>query len=547
MKKKGFTLVELLAVIAILAILVVIVLPNVMYLFNKAKRQSFETETKEVYKLAQQKWMTESMLATEDKHYARTSSGDCLDALDMTGRNEFEYYIRIDKSGNIIKLYTYDGTYQYMYDGPGLKIEDIQDAIQISKMDPPKEVKITCNNAKLASNPPANPGDYMMAGFTGGDTTNYLRTNIQKQNIEKITIVMSLEGHTANGTDCWDVSVGETGAVLLWSTDADNNGLYELTIGSNGIIFLSSGANLFYYLSNLKTIEGMQYLDTSLVTTMENMFYYNPSLTTVDVSNFDTSNVTNMSQMFMGCSSLAPLDVSNFDTSKVTNMASMFQQCSNLEELKINNFNTSNVTTMFRMFSNCSKLTSLDLSSFDTSKVTNMHGMFNSCTKLTSLNLSSFNTSEVTTMSNMFMGCSEFTSLDLSSFNTSKVRDMSNMLANCTNLVSVNLSSFNTPNLTNIGQMFVYCPNLISVDLSSFTTSNMASLRLTFFGCKNLATIYVSSDFNVTDSVDSTNIFYNCPKLVGGAGTTWSSSHIEGDYAHIDGGTSNPGYFTLKQ
>ena len=37
--KKGFTLVELLAVIAILAILVIIALPNVMGMFNEAKKK----------------------------------------------------------------------------------------------------------------------------------------------------------------------------------------------------------------------------------------------------------------------------------------------------------------------------------------------------------------------------------------------------------------------------------------------------------------------------------------------------------------------------
>ena len=48
-KKKGFTLVELLAVIAILAILVIIALPNVIKMYNNAKRSSFLTEAKEVF------------------------------------------------------------------------------------------------------------------------------------------------------------------------------------------------------------------------------------------------------------------------------------------------------------------------------------------------------------------------------------------------------------------------------------------------------------------------------------------------------------------
>lgn len=41
MNKRGFTLVELLAVIAILALLVIIALPNVLSMFNNAKKIYF--------------------------------------------------------------------------------------------------------------------------------------------------------------------------------------------------------------------------------------------------------------------------------------------------------------------------------------------------------------------------------------------------------------------------------------------------------------------------------------------------------------------------
>jgi hypothetical protein len=33
---------------------------------------------------------------------------------------------------------------------------------------------------------------------------------------------------------------------------------------------------------------------------------------------------------------------------------------------------------------------------------------------------------------------------------------------------------------------------------------------------------------------------------VGGQGTTYDPAHVGCDYAHIDGGSSNPGYFTDK-
>ena len=40
-------------------------------------------------------------------------------------------------------------------------------------------------------------------------------------------------------------------------------------------------------------------------------------------------------------------------------------------------------------------------------------------------------------------------------------------------------------------------------------------------------------------------MFANCTSLVGGAGTAWNASNpTDKTYAHIDGGLSNPGYFS---
>ena len=55
MKKKGFTLVELLAVIAILAILVIVAMPNVLGMFNQAKSSTFVTEVQEYLNAASTK------------------------------------------------------------------------------------------------------------------------------------------------------------------------------------------------------------------------------------------------------------------------------------------------------------------------------------------------------------------------------------------------------------------------------------------------------------------------------------------------------------
>ena len=284
------------------------------------------------------------------------------------------------------------------------------------------------------------------------------------------------------------------------------------------VVFLPSFAvikpqslkGLFRYLTELSEIEGLQYINTSEVTNMSNMFN-GCAVTSLDVSHFNTSNVTDMSGMF-GCGNLTSLDVSNFNTSNVTDMGEMFYACRSLTSLDVSNFNTSKVTDMSSMFSSCSSLTSLDVSNFNTSNVTDMHGMFSGCGILTSLDVSNFNTSNVTSMRTMFLGCSSLTSLDVSNFNTSNVTDMSYMFDGCSSLTSLDLSSFNTENVTYMSSMFSGCRSLTSLDVSNFNTSNVTDMRSMFRDCSNLTSLDVSN-FNTINVTDMSGIFRSCRKL----------------------------------
>jgi len=175
-----------------------------------------------------------------------------------------------------------------------------------------------------------------------------------------------------------------------------------------------------------------------------------------------------------------------------------------------------------------------------------MSWMFCRCNKLTSLDVSHFNTSKVTYMSSMFNDCSNLTNLDLSSFNTSKVYNIHEMFEGCSSLTSLDLSSFNTANLINMDFMFIGCSSLTKLDLSSFNTANVKYMYALFYDCSNLQTIYVGEGWSTAAVDDSRDMFFNCNSLVGGQGTTYNSSHIDKTYAHVDGGPSNPGYFTAK-
>ena len=83
----------------------------------------------------------------------------------------------------------------------------------------------------------------------------------------------------------------------------------------------------------LKSIEGLEHLNTTEVRDMKMMFFYCESLTALDLSHFDCSKVKDMSRMFEGCQSLTNLNLSNFDTVKVTNLWGMFKGCQSLTDL----------------------------------------------------------------------------------------------------------------------------------------------------------------------------------------------------------------------
>ena len=265
--------------------------------------------------------------------------------------------------------------------------------------------------------------------------------------------------------------------------------------------------------------------------------FFGASAEVIDLSTLNTNNVINMEWMF-GESQTTTLDVSTFDTSKVTNMNWMFSGAHSTT-LNLSNFDTSKVTNMSGMFSG-SQATTLDLSSFDTSKVIDMSGMFFD-NQSTTLDVNAFDTHNVTNMNQMFSG-SQATTLDLSNFDTSKVTDMGAMFSD-SQATTLDLSNFDTSKVTDMSDMF-NGSKATTLDLSSFDTSNVINMGWMFYNAKNLKTIYASDKFNTNNVTESSSMFINSTKLVGGKGTKYNSSYIDKTYARIDGGTSNPGYFT---
>jgi len=232
--------------------------------------------------------------------------------------------------------------------------------------------------------PPLDPqGTYLMEDNYVASADTYLlgQEKIKRNQVESISVTYTKKV-PSKAIHSWDVSAAQDGSIMAWYTDKDNNNLYELYIGGeDGVKANPRSLNLFSYFINTISID-LEYLDTSDVTIMDDMFKSCTNLIDVNLKSFNTSQVTSMQSMFSECKNLATLDVSNFDTSRVTFMTYMFYYCSKLKELNLNSFDTSNVTTMYGMFWNSSELSNLDLSSFDVSNVTTMGSMFNGCSGL---------------------------------------------------------------------------------------------------------------------------------------------------------------------
>ena len=377
-----------------------------------------------------------------------------------------------------------------------------------------------------------------------------------------------------------DLSHFNTSKVSRMSAMFDScNKLTSLDLSSFNTANVTNMNDMFFACTQLKTIYVRPEWSTSAVTTSSEMFMNCTSIkggqgTTYDANHIDAtyahidggmSNpgyLTGLTEVYAcytpenttltfyrdGQRTFRP--GTTYDLNEGNNNPGWYTDETNANVTKVvfaPSFAYARPTTTYRWFARMAILTSITgMSYLNTSEVTNMGNMFGGCESLTSLDVSSFNTANVTDMAGMFSDCDALTSLDLRSFNTSRVTDMEGMFGGSYRLTDLDVSNFNTSRVTNMHQMFIGCDALTSLDLSSFNTANVTRMDEMFMDCSNLTTIYASNAWSTASVTSSGYMFFWCGNLVGGMGTAYDVYHIDADYAHIDGGPSNPGYFTAK-
>ena len=344
--------------------------------------------------------------------------------------------------------------------------------------------------------------------------------NVRAMGIDGVWTAVSTRRFTVEGA-----IEPEPYAVLSDNTDMIST---DATTGE-----VSYGKTLMFYYDNQKTTRGGMTVGPVNYTHDSNTGQYQ-----IDSRPWE-DNINNITTVVF--------DPSFADDITQTSTAFWFARMSQLTTITgLQYLNTSRVTDMTCMFRACSALTSLDVSSFNTSAVRSMNSLFGECSGLTRLVIDGLNTENVTDMCAMFAYCSNLTNIDVTSFNTQNVTDMTGMFANCSSLTSLDVSNFNTENVTSMANMFFRCSSLTNLDISNFKTNNVNDMSEMFSDCSNLKTIYAGDGWSTATVTGSENMFGNCTNLVGGMGTVFDVNHVDAEYAHIDGGPSNPGYFTDK-
>ncbi len=82
--------------------------------------------------------------------------------------------------------------------------------------------------------------------------------------------------------------------------------------------------------------------------------------------------------------------------------------------------------------------------------------------------------------------------------------------------------------------------------MSSWDLSKVTNMNQTFYNADALVTIYVKAGTVMNSSLAGAGTFTGCTNLKGGEGTTFAAGNNDYTYAHIDGGSASPGYFTAK-
>ncbi|MBO4813600.1 MAG: BspA family leucine-rich repeat surface protein [Muribaculaceae bacterium] len=439
-----------------------------------------------------------------------------------------------------------------------------------------------CSNIEKVVFDPSFAGYHITSAYCwfSGMTNLTSITGMQYFNTDRITTMQSMFSNCSKLKNI-DLSHFNTRSVT---------NMYSMFMGCSGLTSLDLSS-----------------FETANVTNMGFMFYACNKLTTLDVTPLRTPVVTTMEDMFAGCSRLTCLNLVHFNTYRVTDMTGMFSGCSSLVTIYVDDddWNVNGVTESNSMFRNCTSIVGGRGTTYNSSHIDKLyahidHGpnsnapgyltrqpaayavftasnatltfyfddnypnisnkyMLNNADEIPGWHAKAGDVRQVVfdpsfadcyplTTAYWFADMEYLTSITgMEYLNTGAVTNMCGMFYQARNLKSVDLSHFETHNVVNMSGMFFSCHAFTSLDLRSFDTRNVQTMTTMFMFCRNLVTIAVSDKWS-TEKLYTNDFSYSmfeyCTAIRGCKGTTYDSNYVDHTYAHIDGGSSNPGYLS---
>lgn len=332
-------------------------------------------------------------------------------------------------------------------------------------------------------------------------------------------------------------------------------------------------AHWFDGLINLKEIRGMkEYLNTQYVVYMDYMFSGCQKIERIDVGGFDTHCAKYMGAMFNGCKNLKSLDVNSFYTANVYDMSMMFYHCESLDTLDLSSFNTAKVKWFNFMFEDCTNLKTILVSdSWSTKNAENCNLVFGGCNNLRGgrgyhhrygcgieyarIDGKNGKPGILTQKGHPYLG-KEYAVLKNTTlifyYGDNKPQDAEIYYPCCYGDIRKTIrhividTSFRNFAPKYCNDWFAGCENLLDIfGLENINTQNVIDMSSMFANCHSLKTIYAGENWDTESVKKSEYMFWNCSNLIGGEGSKcreyWRGAL---QYAHIDDGEANPGYFT---
>ena len=377
---------------------------------------------------------------------------------------------------------------------------------------------------------------------------------------------------TATTLSCKDWILPDYSYSIFENTNGINNNITRIDVTGWDLSNASDISSLFKENNNLTEIIGLETWNTSNISNMESMFESCTSLNEINgINKWNTSNLANMEKMFYNCSNIESIDLSNFKNDNLYTIKNMFTGCSKLKNINLSNFNITVAEERDDFLPNNENMSIIaDNWEFDynpyislssllkgTEKIScknwtlpdDAYGMMSgdSLSTLKEIDVTNWNLSNTTSLNSLFSNNRTLTTIKgLDTWNTSNVTDMSYMFTGCSSLTNLDLSNFDTSNVTEMSNMFSNNNELTTIDISGFNTSNVESAYNMFSYCPKLTTIYATESFNTDNMYEDDSMFDDDELLVGGAGTEYDEEKVDKEYAHLDGGVSNPGYFSER-